>query len=136
MGLLSKDQILKADDLKTVDIPVPEWADGEATDVRLRTLTGEERDQFEADSVTFNKKGEAKQNFANTRARLVAMVLINEDGTPQFSAYDIPDLGRKSAVALDRVFMKAQDMNGFTPEDLEKLAEGFEPGPSEDSTTD
>lgn len=132
MALLSKDEILKANDLKTEEVAVPEWG-GE---VLVRTMTGEERDKFEADSVTFNKKGEAKQNFANTRARLVALVCVNEEGEPLFSGYDIPDLGRKSAVALDRVFEKAQEMNGFTPKDIEELAEGFGPGPSEDSTTD
>lgn len=131
MALLSKDSILKADDLKTSDVPVPEWGGT----VRLRTLTGEERDRFEAESVEFNKKGEAKQNLKNMRARLIALVCVDENGAALFSSYDIPDLGRKSAVALDRLFAKAQEMNGFSEDDIAELSEGFDGGPNAAYTT-
>ncbi|MEU8683138.1 MULTISPECIES: hypothetical protein [Streptomyces] len=132
MALLSKDQILKADDLPTDRIPVPEWG-GE---VLVRTMTGEQRDEFEASQVKINKKGQPEQNLANVRARLVSLVLVDEAGGMLFSAYDIPDLGRKSAKALDRVFEKAQEMNGFSDEDMEKLAQDFSPAPNGDSTSD
>ncbi|MFJ9413040.1 hypothetical protein ACIRPT_02600 [Streptomyces sp. NPDC101227] len=131
MALLSKDQILKADDLKTEPVEVPEWG-GE---VLVRTLMGEERDKFEADSVTINKKGQPQQNLANMRARLVALCAVNEAGERLFSAYDVPDLGRKSATALDRVFQKAQELNGFTEADIEELAEGFGDGRDAPSTS-
>lgn len=132
MALLSKAQILAADDLVTEDLDVPEWGGT----VRLCTLTGEQRDEFESSQVEINKKGQPKQNMANLRARLVALVVVDENGNPAFSKYDIPDLGRKSAKALDRVFEKASDMNGFSEEDIQELAEGFGPGPSGASTTD
>ena len=42
--LLSKDQILSADDIQSQRVPVPEWG-GE---VMVRGLTGSQRDQWEA----------------------------------------------------------------------------------------
>lgn len=132
MALLSKAEILKADDLPTEDIEVPEWGGT----VRLKTMTGEQRDEFEASQVKINKKGQPEQNMANLRARLVALVIVDEDGKSLFSTYDIADLGRKSSRALDRVYEKAMEMNGFSGEDVEKLKEGFGDAPNEDSTSD
>jgi hypothetical protein len=131
MALLSKDQILKADDLKTIEVPVAEWGGS----VLVRTLTGTERDKFEADSVTINKKGQPEQNLANMRARLVALCVVDEAGEQLFSTYDVPDLGRKSATALDRVFQRAQELNGFSEADVQELAEGFGDGRDAPSTS-
>lgn len=132
MALLNKSQILAADDLVTEDIEVPEWGGT----VRIKTLTGEQRDEFESSQVEINKKGQPKQNMANLRARLVSLVVVDDEGKEMFSKYDIPDLGRKSAKALDRVFEKASEMNGFSEEDIAELAEGFGGTPSGVSTTD
>lgn len=132
MGLLSKDNILKADDLEYRVVPVPEWGG----DVKLRTLTGEQRDEFEASQVKFNKKGQPEQNMVNVRARLVSLVIVGEDNRPLFSSYDIPDLGRKSARALDRIADIAEEMNGFSSEDMEKLTKDFSGTPQGDSTSD
>lgn len=49
---------------------------------------------------------------------------------------DVKALGRKSALALNRVFEVAQRINGLTEEDMEELAGNLENGQSEDSTSD
>ncbi|MEU6674755.1 hypothetical protein [Streptomyces sp. NPDC046925] len=131
--LLSRDQILKAKDLRTKDVPVPEWAPEGAENagdyvVRLRMLTGKQRDAFEASTVE-TKGGKSKQNFANFRARLVVQCIVTEDGEQMFSTADVPALGEKSSVALSRVFNACQAMNGFSEADVEELTEGFEDGP-------
>jgi hypothetical protein len=131
MALLSREEILGADDLKTVDLYVPEWG-GE---VRLRTLTGEERDKFEA-SFTVQRGNKTKQNAANFRARLVSMCIVNEKGQRLFSPADINALGRKSVSALQRVFNKCNEMNGLSDEDVEELTEGFGEEAAEASTSD
>jgi hypothetical protein len=129
--LLSRDQILDAKDIETEDIPVPEWG-GE---VRLRMLTGTERDKFEA-SMVETKGNKTKQNLANFRARMVAQCIVTEAGEVMFNAKDIEALGKKSAKALGRVFDACQKMNGFSASDVEELTEGFDDAPSEDSTSD
>ena len=111
--MLNKDEILKADDLKTETVPVPEWGG----DVSIRMLTGSERDSFEA-SIIGNGKD---KNFRDIRAKLCARCLVGEDGTRLFSDAEILALGGKSAKPLDRIFDAAQKLNGFTDADVEEL---------------
>lgn len=131
MALLTRDEILDAKDLKTEDIAVPEWGGT----VRIKTLTGTERDTFEQSLVEMKKDGSVKSNRENVRARLVALCIVNEAGEALFNNADIRLLGRKSASALDRVASAAQELNAFSDDDVAELAENFEPAPSESSTT-
>lgn len=124
MGLLNKDSILAADDLKTEDVDVPEWGGS----VRLRMLTGGERDKFEADSMKTNKKGNPEMNLVNMRARLVALCAVDEGGKRMFGDSEVTKLGAKAATAINRLFDAARKLNGMTEEDVEELAEGFDEG--------
>jgi hypothetical protein len=135
----SPEQILDAEDQQWGEVPVPEWApagdpDPESWVLRLRGLTGSERDRFEA-SINQQRGGKQRQNTENFRARLIVMCAVNEDGQRLFSRADLKRLGEKSSKALDRVFTKCSEMNGFTDNDVESLTEGFDDGPSEDSTS-
>lgn len=131
MAFLSRDDILKKDDLKTEVFPVPEWG-GE---VRLKALTAAERDAFEASTVEI-RGGKQKQNLRNLRARLVALCIVDEDGKRVFESGDVARLGEKSAQALNRLFEKCNEMNGLSDSDIDELTEGFESGPSESSDSD
>lgn len=132
MALLSKLAILTADDLKTQDVPVPEWG-GE---VRVKTLTGAERDQYEADSVKTNRGGKREVNMTNMRARLIAMCAVDENGQLLFTRADVMKLGQKSAVALERVFDAAATMSGMSDDDVAELAGNFDGDQNESSTSD
>jgi hypothetical protein len=131
MSLLTRDDILKAEDLATEDVAVPEWGGT----VRLRTLTGAERDKFEASTVQM-KGNKATQNMANFRARLVSLCIIDEDGNRQFGQADVAALGAKSAAALQRLFNKCSEMNGMSEKDVEDLTEGFDEAQNESSSFD
>ena len=48
MSKLTKDAILKAEDLPTEKVPVPEWGPGQS--VTVRTMSGDERDRYEQDA--------------------------------------------------------------------------------------
>ncbi len=130
MALLTKEQIWAADDLKWEDVQVPEWGGA----VRVKTLTGAERDQYEADSVKM--EGNRRKMVGNLRARLVALCVINEDGTPMFTRADVMKLGQKSAPALDRVFEVAARLNAMSDEDMDDLAGNSEGGQNESSISD
>ncbi len=132
MAILGRNQILDADDLKTEEVPVPEWG-GE---VLIRSLTGEQRDEYESSMFEMKKDGTPRQNLANVRARLVMLCIVNEQGEQMFNKADIKLLGRKSAAALERVASAAQKLNAISDEDIEELAEGFEDAPNEPSTSD
>jgi hypothetical protein len=130
MTLLTRDQILAADDITTEDVEVPEWGGT----VRVRGMSGTERDAFEAASL----KGKGKNrdvNLANLRARLVAASIVDEQGQKLFDARDVAALGRKSAAALGRVFDVAQRLAGLSDEDVDELTEDFPDDPSEPSTS-
>ena len=128
--LLSRESILNASDMAYEDVHVPEWG-GE---IRIRSLTGEERDAFEAGLVRQSGK-KTKADLNNLRAKLVAACAIAEDGTKLFQPMDVYTLGEKNAAALDRVFEVAQRLSGLNDEDVEDMAEDFEKAPSGASTS-
>lgn len=109
MGLLTKEAILAANDLPTERVAVPEWGG----DVLVRTMTGADRDAFEASLIGKSVR------MDNVRARLVSLTLCNEAGERMFDDAEIAALGKKSARALDRVFSVAQRLNGIGTEQVE-----------------
>lgn len=111
---LGRDQILEADDLTYDDVNVPEWGGV----VRVRALTGTERDKFEA-SLAGNGK---KMSLENVRAKLVASCIVDAEGQQLFAQSDVTKLGHKSAIALNRVFDVAQRLSGLTDDDVEDLS--------------
>lgn len=129
--LLSREQILDAPDRKTEDVDVPEWGGT----VRVRSLSGAERDAYEAGIVQLRGDGSRKITLANARARLVALTVCDEGGNRLFSEADVTALGEKSAAALERVFDVARRLSRLSDEDVEELVEGFGDAPSGGSTS-
>ena len=115
--ILSREAILKAEDLSFEIVDVPEWG-GE---VKVTTLTGTERDAFES-SLIDQKRGGNKVNTTNIRAKLVSMACVDDDGKRIFTPADIEILGSKSASALDRIFTVAQRLSKLTEADVEELS--------------
>lgn len=133
MAFLTRDQILNADDRELVEVPVKEWGGS----VYVRTLSGKERDEYEAGTMKFNAKtGNQEQNLENFRARLVALCVVDEKGTPLFNRHDVAALGNKSAAAVQRVYNKCQELNAISDKDVEELTEDFDESPDESSTSD
>ena len=114
--MLTKDSILKADDLPREEVAIPEWNGS----VWVRTLTGKERDEFESSCVT--KKGKNRSvNMENIRARLCVLTVCNEKGDRLFDQRDIEKLGNKSSRCLDLIFAVAQRLNGLSSDDVDDL---------------
>lgn len=128
---LTRDAILQATDLTFEDVQVPEWGGM----VRVRGLTGAERDAFEA-SVVERQGKQSKLNMTNIRARFVALVVVDGEGKRLFSDADVAALGRKSGVALNRVFEVAQRLSGITETDMSELEKNSAGGQSDGSTSD
>jgi hypothetical protein len=112
--ILSKEQILKADDNKTINVDVPEWGGS----VIISTMSGFARDQFEGSLVGKN----GGTNISNVRAKLAAATIVDEDGNLLFTDKDVSALGKKSSAALDRVFEASQKLNKISDGDVEELA--------------
>jgi len=131
MTLLTRDAVLAAADRPTQDVAVPEWGGT----MRVRALSGTERDAFEAGIVQLRGDGSRSINVQNLRGRLVALACVDEEGQRVFTDDDMVALGDKSAAALGRVFEVAQRLSGLTDDDVTELAEGFGDAPSDGSTS-
>ena len=117
--MLDKNSILNSDDLPRKEVEVEQWGGS----VWVRTLTGTERDQFEASCVQSKGKNRS-MNMENIRARLCVLTMCNDTGERLFDARDIQALGKKSAMCLDLIFAVAQKLNGLGSDDVEELAKG------------
>ncbi len=104
--LLDMSSINAVQDLNFEDVPVPEWG-GE---VRVRTMTGTERDAWEASLSPAGVKG--GPDLANLRARLLVKCLVDAQGGRLYDDEAV-FLGAKSAGALERLFVVAQRLNGL-----------------------
>jgi hypothetical protein len=125
MELLSKEQILAANDLKYEDVPCPEW--GEGVGVRVVVLSGTERDALEVDLDW--------KALNNIRAQVAARCVVGPDGKRLFTDADTAALGKKSGVALNRVYDACMKINKLRKQDVEGLEKNSDGAPG-DSTSD
>ncbi len=118
MALLTRDQVLSADDIKYLTVPVPEWG-GE---IRLKSLSGSERDAFEQSVLVESADGESKKvDLSNVRAKLVAASAVDESGQRLFTPADVEALGARSGSALERVNSAAQKLSKLRKKDIDEL---------------
>ena len=133
MALITKDQLWQINDTQWEDVPVPEW--GAGVEVRLRNLSGEELDAYQAGLVIQTRDGGRKVNLRNASARLLVACAINEDGSPMFEVKDVMRLSQMNAKALNRLTVVAQRLSGMTEDDMKEFTENFDDVQSESSTS-
>jgi stage V sporulation protein SpoVS len=112
--MLSRKEILDADDFEYEIISVPEWGG----DVRVRGLSAGERDEWEMAAV--QAQGNASK-LQNVRATIISKSIVDEVGKRIFTDADISKLGKKSAKAMDRVFDVCSRLNGMSAADLKEI---------------
>ena len=97
----------------------------------VRTLTGKQRDEFEA-TIEARKSG-GKINIRGLKVLLVVMCVCDADGKLLFGLADAEELNKKSAKAIDRLFDAATALNKLTDEAVDELAGNSSSEPSGDS---
>jgi hypothetical protein len=122
---LSRDDILKADDIETEEVEVPAWGGT----VLVRGLSGKERDNYESSCMQDRGKQGMVRVLANIRAKLVVRCLVDEDGNRLFADADANALGEKSAAALDQLFDVAARLSRLSDGDIEELGKDSAPVP-------
>lgn len=128
MALLTKTAILDAQDLKHEDVEVPQWGGT----VRVRTMTGAERDEFRTLAASF-EGGIPPAKFA---AILLALTCIDENGARLFTVEDVDQLEEKSAGSVDIPAVVAMRINGLGGTAVQDAAKNSESGQSDDSGSD
>ena len=113
MAMLTKDQILAANDLDLLEIEVPEWGGT----VFCRVMSVGERDAYEREWI-----GRKETGVENFRTKFLQRVLCNKDGELLFSAEEVAALAKKSARVMNRLWDKAMKHNALTSGDVEELA--------------
>ncbi len=127
-NILSKQQILEAQDIKIEEVEVPEWGGS----VFIKVMNATQRDEFE----TFVYKRQDQKDLSGMRVLLCKLCLCDEQGKRMFeSVNDVKALTDKSGSALMVVFQAAQKLNALSPDDVGEMEENSEPDPSDGSTS-
>ncbi len=114
--MLTKEQILAAKDVETVEINIPEW-DGS---VLVKGLTGKERDVFE-DVCLKQRRGEKDIDIRGLKVKLLSLSIVDDAGNPIFTQEDVELLNEKSGAVINRLFEKAQELSGLSEKELKGL---------------
>jgi len=121
LRLLKKDAFLKRDDRKYRDVPVPEWEeDGVVPIVRLQSLSGTEREEFETSITKTKADGTSSTDMKGARAKLLVKIIVDEEGRRIFDDSDVGALSQKSAAAIGRLFDEGSSLSGILKRDVEE----------------
>lgn len=104
MGLLTKDAILGASDLKTQEAEVPEWGGT----VRLRQLTLAQLDQVRQDFQG------GQVSMLKAAANMVAASLVDADGAPLFTRDEYSRIQERHPKVIERLANICNTLNEFT----------------------
>lgn len=113
MPTLTKDQILAADDMGLLEVPVPEWGGN----VYIRVMSVSERDAYEREWL-----GKRETGVENFRTKFLQKVLCDEKGDLIFTPDEVAVLGKKSARVMAGLWEKAMRHNALMAEDVQDLA--------------
>jgi hypothetical protein len=134
---LNRNQLLAKEKVKIERVNL---ADGEF--IFVRQMSGRTRDHFEQSLLkqVKNAKGQIEtfeQTLEDFRAKLVVATACNEEGEPLLLPEDVATLSKNmSAVTLDKIVAKAQEINKITEEDKEAMVKNSEAVQDGNSTSD
>lgn len=94
--------------------------DGMTEPVFVKTMTGKERDAFEASC--FVQKGKNREfNTQNLRAKLLTRTICDAEGVRLFGDHEADLLGDMPSDVLDALFTAAQKLSGLAASDVEEM---------------
>lgn len=117
--MLTRDQILAARDLETEVVHVPEWGG----DVRIGVMSGKAREVL-MDSLA------EQQPLSRFQALMLASTIVDDAGTPIFSADDVEQLRGKSTEVLVRLVEVAMRLNKIGQTAVEEAEKNSGAAPS------
>lgn len=109
---LKREQILQANDTRTIDVDVPEWGGI----VKIKLMDGEARQAWQESIAT--TKGKLPKNMMET---LLVLTLVDDSGEPLFSLEDVKALSKKSSIVLSRLWEEAAELNGLTDRSIKAM---------------
>jgi hypothetical protein len=110
--VLNRDQILAAA-AQTKAVEIVHTTIG---DIGIRVMSGTEREAYERQIFV-----DGKVSHEHLRAKLLAKVICDPEGTRVFNDGDIAAISELPAPVVIQLFEKAQKVNALTREDLDEL---------------
>lgn len=114
--MLTREQILEAEDRKVVEVNIPEWGGS----VGVIVMSGKDRDSYESELLNRRDKNGEINEVKGLRSSLLAKVLVDGEGKPLFDSKTIAKLEDKNAAVLDRLFRKAMEVNAIDDGSVEE----------------
>lgn len=134
--------IMASPDIPHEDVPVPEWRHpetGEPIKLRVRGLSGRERDRYEARMATFRASMNTQEMrldlLENRTAQILALCLFDPE-TDERIPITAEMLGEKSGVVTKRLAKLALDLSGLGSDAAVEAGKDSSDDPSDSSTTD
>jgi hypothetical protein len=125
--IISREKLLQAKAVETRDVDL-----GNGEFVRVRGLSGKERDALEASTI--QGKGKNKDvNLSNFRAKLCVRAIIDADGKRLFKDDEVALLGEISAKVISKIYDAAAELSGLSEADVDELTKNSESDQSDDS---
>lgn len=114
-GLLTAEEILGADDMSHVDVPVPEWTpnyvDGdEPRKLRIQVMSA-------AGAIRFAEAQGDQEKARDAMVRMVVECAVDDNGVRIFTEEQIVQLREKSFAVFQRLQEAALVLNGFATND-------------------
>lgn len=136
MGLLTRDDLLRVDDIPFEDVDVPEW--GEGVSVRVRGLNAQQRALFTGTAVASQKAPpeEVAELWSQLEMRLVAMSLVDENGDRLLGDDEVSHIAERSPAVVSRLFRVVQSLSKLGGDAVEEAAGNSEAAPSDASSSD
>jgi hypothetical protein len=131
MGLMTKEMLLTKQPLTIEKVDL-----GNGDFVYVREMNGYERDHFEASLFIKEKDAKGKERLVRTmenlRSKMVISTMCDENGNLILSHSDMDTFSTTvRASILDKIASKAQELNGITEEDAEKMVKNSNAAQSE-----
>jgi hypothetical protein len=115
--ILSRDEILAANDLPTEEVPTPEWFPDGA--VLVRALTAAEWIEVGRSSMSATN-GDREPAMLDLMLRIPAMCIVDAQGRRLFSDADLEALGRKNPLPLKRIMDVVQRLSDLDQQAAKK----------------
>ena len=100
----------------------------------VRKIKGAELDQYEGQRLDIRSAKDIRINYRNMRARLVVLVLCDENGERIFSDADVEAVGELPADELDAIYDVGLRLNGMDKDATERLEKNSDQEPHGGST--
>lgn len=109
--VLSKDDILKAQDGKTKDVEVPAWGGS----VRLKSFSAKKRKELFSEFNKFREEGTDPDfdTAVDFQIKLICACIVDDQGKPCFTKDDFEALSEKDSKVLESLFQECVDLNAL-----------------------